>query len=221
MEVGKRTRLDPEQRRAQLLDQGVRILAEQGLDGVTVEGIAERAGVSRALVFHYFASADDLRLAVVSEASAALLARTDPDRVAPAEGGDDLAGVLRAVIDSYVDYATENRWIYVSLLRGKASGDPAMAALFEETRSAMVRQALARLPSGYSVTPDAVPPALELAVRGWIAFVEEATITWLREPRITRDELVTLEVAALPGLLMAVAPDVALELAAASLPGGG
>src|SRR3712207_9431639 len=49
-----RTRLAPEQRRTQLLDLGVRLLATRSLDELSIDLLAEEAGISRGLLYHYF-----------------------------------------------------------------------------------------------------------------------------------------------------------------------
>ena len=193
MDAVKRTRLDPAQRRAQLIDLGARMLAERPLEQISVEDIADQAGVSRGLLFHYFASKSEFHLAIVRPSSEQMLQRTEPSE------SDDPMLTLRSVLASYVDYVTENRNTYVSLLRGTASGDPQMREVFEQTRDIMAKRTLDQLPKiGLTRTPQ-----VELAVRGWIAFVEEATISWLRAPAITREELIDLTVQSLPALALA------------------
>ncbi|MGW6660859.1 TetR/AcrR family transcriptional regulator [Rhodococcus sp. NPDC055024] len=193
MDAVKRTRLDPVQRRAQLIDLGARMLAERPLEQISVEDIADQAGVSRGLLFHYFASKSEFHLAIVRHSSEQMLQRTEPSE------SDDPMLTLRSVLASYVDYVTENRNTYVSLLRGTASGDPQMREVFEQTRDIMAKRTLDQLPKiGLTRTPQ-----VELAVRGWIAFVEEATISWLRAPAITREELIDLTVQSLPALALA------------------
>ncbi|MCW0190298.1 TetR/AcrR family transcriptional regulator [Rhodococcus erythropolis] len=193
MDAVKRTRLDPAQRRAQLIDLGARMLAERPLEQISVEDIADQAGVSRGLLFHYFASKSEFHLAIVRHSSEQMLQRTEPSQ------SDDPMLTLRSVLASYVDYVTENRNTYVSLLRGTASGDPQMREVFEQTRDIMATRTLDQLPKiGLTRTPQ-----VELAVRGWIAFVEEATISWLRAPAITREELIDLTVQSLPALALA------------------
>ncbi|TSD46206.1 TetR/AcrR family transcriptional regulator [Rhodococcus sp. KBS0724] len=195
MDGAKRTRLSPDERRAQLIDLGARMLAERPLEQISVEDIADQAGVSRGLLFHYFASKSEFHLAIVRHTSQQMLARTEPDET------DDPIATLRSVLVSYVDYVTDNRTTYVSLLRGTASGDPQMREVFEQTRDIMAARTLDQLPTiGLPRTPQ-----VELAVRGWIAFVEEATISWLRAPAITREELIELTVHALPALASAAA----------------
>ncbi|HEY4386332.1 MAG TPA: TetR/AcrR family transcriptional regulator [Ktedonobacteraceae bacterium] len=56
--------------RERLIAAGSSILAEKGIEATTVKEIAHRAGVSPGLFHYYFASKDDLLLAVVYEAGA-------------------------------------------------------------------------------------------------------------------------------------------------------
>jgi AcrR family transcriptional regulator len=55
-----RVRLDPEARRAQLVAIAYKLLVERGLDSVSVEDVADAAGVSRSLVYTYFGDRDGL-----------------------------------------------------------------------------------------------------------------------------------------------------------------
>lgn len=187
----KRTRLSPARRRAQLIDLGVQMLSERSLEQISVDEIADEAGVSRGLLFHYFSSKHDFYVEIVRHISRDMLDRTAPD-----ESLDPIA-MLRGTIVAYVDYVTERRDTYVSMLRGAGSSDPDMTAVFEQTRTAMVDRTAAHLPLlGIDVTP-----AIHLAVRGWIAFVEDTTIVWLRDSLITREEFVELAVGALPAVV--------------------
>ncbi|MET0197110.1 MAG: helix-turn-helix domain-containing protein, partial [Rhodococcus fascians] len=137
--AAKRTRMSPQERRAQLIELGTEMLADRPLEQVSVEDIADQAGVSRGLLFHYFSSKQDFHLAIVREASKTMLERTAPDMTL------DPYEILRDSIANYVDYVTDKRQMYVSLLRGTPSGDPQMRAVFEETRSAMAERTLAQL----------------------------------------------------------------------------
>lgn len=73
-----RQRLGSEERREQLMAAAVQILAERGFGGATAESISRRAGVSKGLLWHYFADLDELfemtarrTLAKLSEAAGA------------------------------------------------------------------------------------------------------------------------------------------------------
>ncbi|MFE5739005.1 TetR/AcrR family transcriptional regulator [Streptomyces celluloflavus] len=56
----RRKRLDEDQRRAQIITAAVAELAERGYEGLSLTRVAARAGVSKGLIWHYFAGKDDL-----------------------------------------------------------------------------------------------------------------------------------------------------------------
>ncbi len=191
--VSKRVRLSPEERRRQLITLGVEMLRGRALEDVSIGEIAAQAGISRGLLFHYFPSKQDFHLAIVQYANAELLEKTAPDRTLP------LYDMLRDAIERYVDYVSENRTSYLALLRGPASASPELVALVTQTRLALVDRILTESPIAVD-DPDR--PRLRLAVRGWIAFVEETTLTWLREEPIPRETLVDMLVDSLPALAL-------------------
>src|SRR5580658_831273 len=61
------------ERRAQLLDIGRRLFAERGLDGTSIEEIAERAGVSKPVVYEHFGGKEGLYAVVVDREMTRLL----------------------------------------------------------------------------------------------------------------------------------------------------
>jgi len=61
------------QRRAQLLDVGRSVFAERGFDGASIEEIAERAGVSKPVVYEHFGGKEGLYAVVVDREMSRLL----------------------------------------------------------------------------------------------------------------------------------------------------
>ena len=116
----ERSRLEPQQRREQLLDTGAALFAEKPYEDVLVEDIAARAGVSRALLYHYYPSKRDLYVAIFKRASNRFLARVGPDPQLPL--AEQLAAGLEAHIQSFVDHPYEA----VTINRGALSDDPAI-----------------------------------------------------------------------------------------------
>src|SRR3546814_12143236 len=82
MASSPRVRMSPESRREQLLELGVSLLATRSLDEISIEMLAEAAGISRGLLYHYFGNKQDFHVAVVRRAAHHLIAMTTP----PAEG---------------------------------------------------------------------------------------------------------------------------------------
>ena len=170
--TGTRTRMSREQRRAQLVELGMQAVMDSSFDEVSVEQVADAAGISRGLLFHYFPTRRDFLVAIARAGAQELLEVTAPDPEL-----DPLAQ-LRVGMAAYVDYIVDRRDAYVSLVRGAAGGDPAMLAVVRETRQAVVDRML----DGMGLEPDHAPPRLRIALHGWNGFIEEAAIAWMAEP---------------------------------------
>jgi AcrR family transcriptional regulator len=200
----KRTRLDPVARRAQLIALGVEMLATRTLDALSVEDIAKQAGISRGLLFHYFASKQEFHTAVARAAAQELLDRTEPDTSLPP------VDALRAVLGSFIDYVEENPDNYKSLVRGAASGDAEMRGIFDDTRATMASRVIAVVGQmGFELSPRA-----QLAVHGWVAYCEECTIRWIDGRTVDRDQLQEMLTKSLPALVLAATDEEVGSLAA-------
>jgi AcrR family transcriptional regulator len=182
--------LSPEERRAQLIELGVDLLATRRLDELSVELIAQTAGISRGLLFHYFSSKKEFHLEVAKAAAAEMLRRTERDpNLAP-------AAALRAALASFIDYVAENPDNYKSLVRGAVSGDADMRAIFDQTRRTMAQ----RIVDVIAEQGLAVDARVALAIHGWVAYVEECLVRWLDTGTVTRDELLEMLTRSLPAV---------------------
>ncbi len=193
----KRVRLSPEARRAQLIALGVEMLATRRLDELSVELIAKAAGISRGLLFHYFASKQEFHIEVARAAAAEMIRRTEPDT--------DLSPVdaLRAALTSFIDYVEENPDNYKSLVRGGASGDADMRAIFDETRGTMAQRVIAVL-GGMGLEAN---PRATLAIHGWVAYVEECVVRWIDTRTVEREQLLEMLTKSLPALALSASDE--------------
>ncbi|HEX8096373.1 TetR/AcrR family transcriptional regulator [Jatrophihabitans sp.] len=189
--VSKRVRLTPDARREQLLDLGVRMLATRTLDELSVDVLAEEAGISRGLLFHYFKSKQDFHRAVVRRAADDLLARTKPDM------SKDPTTRLSLSLAHYIDYVLANYQSYISLVRGAAGSDEALLEIFEGTREVMT----ARITDNLEVFGVQDSPTVRLMARGWSALVEEAVLGWVADQQLSKEELLRVLTATLPAVL--------------------
>lgn len=188
-----RTRLTPDERRSQLLDLGVRLFARRSLHEISIDLLAETAGISRGLLYHYFGNIVAFQEAVVRRAADDLLARTAP----PREG--DLLERLLASVEAYVDFVDDNYEGYLSMVRGAKSGNETLAQIYEEARSALTDRIFAE--GAAELVPDTA--AARLLVRGWQAMTEELVLTWKGDPdpAVRREELLTMVTASLPAVM--------------------
>ena len=166
MSAASRRRLTPEERRAQLVALGVNFLAEHPIDELTMEVLSEQAGVSRALVFHYFGSRHGLHRDVVATARDSLLRASEPrPQLPPAER-------FRDTLTRIVEFVRDHRGTFYSLVRGVASGDAAVRAVIDESRAENARRLLeVYLEQG---CPDT--ELLRVALRSWVGFAEELIV---------------------------------------------
>ena len=192
-------------RREQLLELGVRMLSTRSLDELSIEMLAEEAGISRGLLYHYFGNKQDFHRAVCRRAADELIEVT-----APVQDGGPLERLAKS-LDSYVDYVVANYAGYTSLVRGAAGGDEDLRDIYEEARSALtdrifdVADSLSGQRGARGVLDLftlADTPAVRLMVRGWSAMAEEVVISWVRDDcGVSKDELLAMLAAALPGVL--------------------
>src|SRR6187549_3671220 len=106
----KYRRLDPAQRREQMLDAANDLFAERGYEEVSVEDIARAAAVTRGLVHHYFGGR--------TEVYVALLERLDAireDSLRPPEGRSARARVADSVT-RWLDWTEANRTIFLGTI---------------------------------------------------------------------------------------------------------
>jgi AcrR family transcriptional regulator len=193
MTTARRIRLTPDARREQLLELGIEMLATRTLDELSVDALAEEAGISRGLLFHYFRNKQEFHRAVVRRAADDLIECTAPDM--------SLDPIPRLVtsLEAYVDYVLANYQGYVSLVRGAAGGDQALLEIFDETRRLMT----ARITDNLEVFGLVDSPTVQLLARGWTAMVEETVLAWVGDQQISKDELLGILAGALPAILTA------------------
>ncbi len=196
MTTPTRTRLSPAERREQLLDLGVRLLAHRSLDELSIDLLAEEAGISRGLLYHYFGSKQAFHEAVVQHAADDLVAQTAP----PVDG--DPEERLRVSLTAYLDYVVANHEGYVSLVKAAAGGNESLRAIYEEARDAL-NSRIFRQDARSEILPDT--PVTRLVVQGWSAMTEALVLSWIDEPRgVTREQLLETLVASLPALVAVV-----------------
>lgn len=192
-----RTRLSPEARREQLLDLGVRMLATRSLEELSIDALAEEAGISRGLLYHYFRTKADFHEAVVERAAADVVRLT-----APSDDPDPLVRLLSSV-RAYVEYVESNQAGYTSLVQRASGGNDRLREIYETTRAALTDRIFeAASPEDLAALGLVDDAATRLMVRGWGALVEDVVLAWVRQPGpITKDELISLVTNALVGLL--------------------
>jgi AcrR family transcriptional regulator len=83
-----RRRLSAEDRREQLLDVATQVIVERGFGGVSVDSVARRAGITRAVIYQHFTDVQALLEAVVKREMSRALAQVSETALGDLSGGD-------------------------------------------------------------------------------------------------------------------------------------
>ncbi|MFF5370997.1 TetR/AcrR family transcriptional regulator [Streptomyces sp. NPDC013187] len=191
-----RRRLSTEERREQLLSVGARLFSESPYDDVWIEQVAEIAGVSRGLLYHYFPTKRDFFAAVVERESERML------RMTAAVPGVPVREQLGAGLETFLEYVQAHAHGYRAFHRADAAGDQAVRRVYQRALAAQERQILAALAADPEFGPAVEGrPEVRLAVRGWLAFTTAVCLEWLRGTESGREQVRELCARALLGVL--------------------
>jgi AcrR family transcriptional regulator len=190
------TRLANDERRRRLLDLGERLFTEHAYSEVSMARIAREAGISKALLYHYFPSKRDYFLATLASGAEEIRRRVEPDPDLPP------AQALMASLDAYLAWIEEHSEGYRKLVQSAAT-DPEVHDIVDAVRHATADRILDALG-----THDA--PA-RTAVRGWLWFVDGVCVEWVTERDLDRGQVLGLLLATLHGALTSAGAAPALE----------
>jgi AcrR family transcriptional regulator len=181
-------RLPPAERREQLLDAALAVIAERGYAGVSMEAIARAAGVTKPVVYDLFANLGELLRALLEREEARALAQlaeamptapsSDPDEVV-VDGFNAFLGAVRANPASW------------RLILMPAEGTPDLVREHVDAGRRDVRERLEELLE-WGIAARGGPPGidLELAAQSLIAVGEQMARLVLTEPdRFTAERI--------------------------------
>lgn len=184
-------RLGVDERRAQLLALGTELFARHSYEDLSMARIAREAGISKALLYHYFPSKEEFFKAALSEAAQELARRTAPDEaLEPLEQ-------LHASTLAFVEWIGERGEAYAKLQQsvGTVPG-------LRETVTAMRDFTSARILDGLIAEAERTP-AKRAAVRGWLWLMDGVILDWIEHRDREAEAVAAGLVASLEALLAA------------------
>ena len=185
------TRLQVDERRRQLLELGADLFAKHSYAELSMARIAREAGISKALLYHYFPSKQDFFVATLQQGAEEIARRTEPDpELPPLEA---LAGSLEA----FLGWIEENETAYRKLMES-IGVVPDVKTLVDGLRDATSARILEGLGAG-----DSPPPKLRAAARGWLWLMDGVILDWLEHRDMSRVEVRDFLLGSLAGAVMA------------------
>jgi AcrR family transcriptional regulator len=196
-------RLDVDERRRRLLDLGKELFTRHTYAELSMAAIAREAGISKALLYHYFPSKQAYFVATLQQQADELAKRIEVD------SGTPPAEQLMRALDSFLAWVEENAEGYAKLLEGGTT-HAEVRELVDQVRAATAERIL----EGLRPPGGPTPAALRAAVNGWLWFMDGAITDWLRHRDIAREQLLGLLLGTLYGAVTSSgAPGVAERLA--------
>jgi AcrR family transcriptional regulator len=174
-------RLPPAERRDQLIDSALAIAAQEGYENLAFEKVANQAGVTRNLVYHYFPGGrQELLEAAVHRAGEQLSSGWVTDPNVP------LGERLTANLNRMMDHASEPTDAWQLYRQGRGTVDPSLLAIARLYRERMIDNiALNQLG-----TTDP-PPIVRVALDGFVSYVETVIETATGE-EMSRNQVLEL-----------------------------
>lgn len=190
-----RTRLDPDARRASLLEAAAVEFAALPYAEVTIAAIARRADASDALLYRYFAGKEDLYTALVQLSVERLLARQSA-ALAALPAGVPVRDLLHCTTSAYLDHIATHPNGWATPLRSPGSEPAAAAGLRLQARHDYVQRLRALLSPSTQERHD-------YALWGYFGFLDAACLHWVERgcPDDDRHSLIDAALGALEGAL--------------------
>ena len=195
-DAARRVRMDPDERRSQILVVAARLFGDRPYSEVSISDIATEAGIARGLLHHYFGSKRELYLEVVRQSASQPLG-ADPATVLGTERA------WAAAVDSFITAIERNptRWLNAVHVGGPES-DNEVEAILDETREILADHTMLAI----GLDDRADDPLVRAFIRAWGGFVQELTIEWVGRHRIDRERVRRTMLATLPLLVENVLP---------------
>jgi AcrR family transcriptional regulator len=166
-------RLSVEERRAQLLEAALSLFAHRAPEEVSLDDVAEAAGVSRPLVYRYFPGGKQQLYEAALRSAADVLEQCFAE---PPEGS--LTARLARALDRYLAFVDQHDMGFAALLQG--------GSVVETSRTTAIVDGVRRAAADHILSHLSAPepgPRLRMTVRMWITAVEAASLIWLDEDK--------------------------------------
>jgi len=191
--------VDVEGRREEVLEATWRVMAREGIEGVSIRGIAAEAGYSTGVIAHYFRNKDD-----VVRSALLRVWRREADRIAARTAGLGGMAALRATVGEVIPSGEERKlemavWL---CFWGRAVGDERLIAeqrRYYGTWRALLRQHLSEAQERGEVRPELDPAAEAVRLAALIdgvgiqAVFESERFSDRKLPQIVESHLQSLE----------------------------
>jgi AcrR family transcriptional regulator len=177
-------RLEPDQRRAQILACARRLFGERHYEAVSTTELAKESGVARGLINHYFGTKRELYLEVIRELT------FFPEFAVERLAHGSLQQRADASIDRFLDVIERNRTMWLTTIgTGGYGRDPDVAAILQQADEIAADRLIQTVGLANVVEGR---EELRAMIRSFGGLASVATREWLIRETLTREQVHTL-----------------------------
>ncbi|WP_280493428.1 TetR/AcrR family transcriptional regulator [Nocardia asiatica] len=176
----RRRRLEPDERRAQILACAIDMFGERPYAAVSTAELAQRAGVARGLINHYFGNKRDLYLAVVRRM--VTLPKLDDMIVPTGSWRERVDASVRWLLDTIAEHGST--WVKVTSHEG-VGDDPEVQQILDAADDAAAERLLLMV----GLADSAHDAELRAMVRAYGGLVKVAGREWITRGTLTREQV--------------------------------
>ena len=182
-----RSRMAAADRRIAILEASRGAFAVQGFHETSLDSVAERAGVSKALLYEHFGSKRELFAAMLEAHVEELIARIN-GAVAEAEPGEKR---LRAGLEAFFGFVEERRGAWQIMFRN--AGDPDVAISIVKLRdevAAAIVQVMSEEAAARGLEGPELPLMVEMIAQQLVGAMQSLADWWDMNRKVPKAEMV-------------------------------
>jgi AcrR family transcriptional regulator len=186
-EPAPRSRMAAADRRLAILEAARAAFAERGFHETSLDAVAERADVSKALLYEHFASKRELFVAMLEMHVHELIERIN-GAVAEAEPGEDR---LRSGLEAFFGFVEERRGAWRIMFRN--AGDPDVAMWIDRLRdevSTAVVQLMSEEAEAKGLDFPQLPLMVEMIAQQLVGAVQSLADWWDTHRKVPKEEMI-------------------------------
>lgn len=190
----RRRYLSAEERKREILEVAAPLFFERGYEGAEMAEIANRAGVSRALLHRHFGGKQEILMAIVRAVAEVPPSTTLHDPSIPLEKRIEVNAA------AWLDHFEANPNL-LAITQSPVGGNAEIGAAIDEVRESII----ARILDNYLDGAPA-PEPLRVMMRGYLAMILTVAHEWLWRERASREQVRLVMVSVLETMLAGTVP---------------
>jgi AcrR family transcriptional regulator len=202
MSTERARRLEPDERREQILECAIRLFGERPYSAVSTTELANEAGVTRGLLHHYFGTKRGLYVEVVRR----MLFVPKLEMLEVGDGRDQ----VEVAVDWFLDSVSPHGKTFIAVWGAEGVGDdPEIGQMLADADDLAARKVLETLGIDSGIDSGGPAGSRDRAlIRAYGGLVKGSVREWVREGNLTRDDVRLLLIESLRAIVSHVVPAV-------------